>query len=76
MARTGPLAAPQRGGGGLTAPVAERYQREIDQGLSPIARWGEPADVGQAVATLATGGLPFSVGQVVYVDGGLSLKAF
>jgi hypothetical protein len=28
------------------------------------------------VATLASGGLPFSVGQVVYVDGGLNLKAF
>ena len=60
----------------MTAPVAERYQREIDHGLSPIARWGEPADVGRAVATLATGGLPFSVGQVVYVDGGLHLRAF
>ena len=60
----------------MTAPVAERYQREIDQGLSPIARWGEPADIGRAVATLATGGLPFSVGQVVYVDGGLNLRAF
>jgi NAD(P)-dependent dehydrogenase (short-subunit alcohol dehydrogenase family) len=60
----------------MTAPVAERYQREIDQGLSPIARWGEPADIGQAVATLASGGLPFSVGQVVYVDGGLNLRAF
>ena len=45
---------------------------EIARGLTPIARWGEPADVGRAVATLATGGLPFSVGQVVYVDGGLS----
>jgi NAD(P)-dependent dehydrogenase (short-subunit alcohol dehydrogenase family) len=60
----------------MTAPVAERYQREIDQGLSPIARWGEPEDIGRAVATLATGGLPFSVGQVVYVDGGLNLRAF
>jgi NAD(P)-dependent dehydrogenase (short-subunit alcohol dehydrogenase family) len=40
--------------------------------ITPIARWGEPADVGRAVATAATGGLPFSVGQVVYVDGGLS----
>jgi NAD(P)-dependent dehydrogenase (short-subunit alcohol dehydrogenase family) len=60
----------------MTAPVAERYQREIEGGLSPIARWGEPADIGRAVATLATGGLPFSVGQVVYVDGGLNLRAF
>jgi NAD(P)-dependent dehydrogenase (short-subunit alcohol dehydrogenase family) len=60
----------------MTAPVAERYERAIADGLSPIARWGEPEDVARAVATIATGGLPFSVGQVVYVDGGLNLKAF
>ena len=59
----------------MTAPVAERYEREIARGITPIARWGEPADVGRAVATIATGGLPFSVGQVIYVDGGLSLTA-
>ncbi|MGH6905499.1 MAG: SDR family oxidoreductase, partial [Geminicoccaceae bacterium] len=56
----------------MTAPAAERYEREIARGITPIARWGEPADVGRAVATAATGGLPFSVGQVIYVDGGLS----
>jgi NAD(P)-dependent dehydrogenase (short-subunit alcohol dehydrogenase family) len=60
----------------MTAPVAERYERAIADGLSPIARWGEADDVGRAVATLASGGLPFSVGQVIYVDGGLNLKAF
>ncbi len=57
----------------MTAPVADRYERRIRDGLSPIARWGEPEDVGRAVATLACGRLPFSVGQVVYVDGGLDL---
>jgi len=60
----------------MTAPVAERYEREIERGITPIARWGEPADVGRAVATIATGQLPFSAGQVVYVDGGLSLASF
>jgi NAD(P)-dependent dehydrogenase (short-subunit alcohol dehydrogenase family) len=60
----------------MTAPVAERYQREIERGITPIARWGEPADVGRVVATIATGQLPFSAGQVIYVDGGLSLPSF
>jgi NAD(P)-dependent dehydrogenase (short-subunit alcohol dehydrogenase family) len=60
----------------MTAPVAARYQREIAAGITPIARWGEPADVGRAVATIATGGLAFSAGQVIYVDGGLSLPSF
>jgi NAD(P)-dependent dehydrogenase (short-subunit alcohol dehydrogenase family) len=60
----------------MTVPSAERYEREIAQGLTPIARWGEPADVGRAVATIAAGQLPFSAGQVIYVDGGLSLPSY
>jgi 3-oxoacyl-[acyl-carrier protein] reductase len=60
----------------MTAPVAALYEREIAAGITPIARWGEAADVGRAVATIATGGLPFSVGQVIYVDGGLSVPRF
>ncbi len=58
----------------MTQPSAERLDRMIAEGFTPIRRWGEPADVGRAVATLACGGLPFSVGQVVHVDGGLTLR--
>jgi NAD(P)-dependent dehydrogenase (short-subunit alcohol dehydrogenase family) len=57
----------------MTAVAAQRLDAMIAAGVAPIARWGEPADVGKAVATVATGGLPFSAGQVVYVDGGLIL---
>jgi len=60
----------------MTAPVAERYDREIAAGATPIARWGEPEDIGRAVATAATGRLPFSVGQVIWVDGGLGVPRF
>ena len=60
----------------MTAPATERYDRAIAEGITPIARWGEPADIGRAVATAATGGLPFTVGQVLYVDGGLNQRAF
>jgi NAD(P)-dependent dehydrogenase (short-subunit alcohol dehydrogenase family) len=60
----------------MTAPSAEHYERAIAEGATPIARWGEPADVGRAVATIATGQLPFSAGQVIYVDGGLSLAHY
>ena len=48
----------------MTAPVAERYEREIARGITPIARWGEPADIGRAVATIATRQLPFSAGHL------------
>jgi 3-oxoacyl-[acyl-carrier protein] reductase len=60
----------------MTAPSAERYDREIAAGATPIPRWGEPDDVGRAVATAAAGRLPFSVGQVIYVDGGLGVPHF
>ncbi|MFC4166260.1 3-ketoacyl-ACP reductase [Teichococcus aestuarii] len=55
----------------LTAPVAEAYSRRIAEGLSPIRRWGEPEDVGRAVAMLAAGDLPFSTGDALHIDGGL-----
>jgi len=58
----------------MTRPSADRLDQLIAEGFTPIRRWGEPDDVGRAVATLAAGGLPFSVGEVVHVDGGLTLK--
>jgi NAD(P)-dependent dehydrogenase (short-subunit alcohol dehydrogenase family) len=60
----------------MTAPSAERYERERSARGTPTACWGEPAAVACAVATIASGRLPFSVGQVIYVDGGLSQKNF
>jgi NAD(P)-dependent dehydrogenase (short-subunit alcohol dehydrogenase family) len=58
----------------MTGPVHADYDRRINAGLSPIRRWGLPADVGRAVAALAAGALPFSTGEVIHVDGGLHLR--
>jgi 3-oxoacyl-[acyl-carrier protein] reductase len=58
----------------MTAAVAEKYDRLIDQGLMLQKRWGTPADVGRAVAMLARGDLPYSTGQVILVDGGLTVQ--
>jgi NAD(P)-dependent dehydrogenase (short-subunit alcohol dehydrogenase family) len=60
----------------MTAPVRERYTQLIADGLTPIRRWGTPADVGRAVVALATGAIPFSTGEVVNVDGGFHLRKF
>jgi NAD(P)-dependent dehydrogenase (short-subunit alcohol dehydrogenase family) len=57
----------------LTAPVAAAYDARIEAGLSPIRRWGEPEDVGRAVALLASGALPFSTGDAFHIDGGLHI---
>jgi 3-oxoacyl-[acyl-carrier protein] reductase len=58
----------------MTAPVREKYDRLIAEGLSPIARWGTPEDVGRAVAMLAGDALPFSTGEVINVDGGFHMR--
>ena len=57
----------------MTAVAAPRYDRLIADGLSPMRRWGEPADVGGVVAALADGRFHFSTGEVVHVDGGLHI---
>lgn len=58
----------------LTSVVKERYDRLIlEEGLTPIQRWGEPEDVGKAVAAIAEGLFPFSTGEVINVDGGFHL---
>ena len=57
----------------MTSGVTEKYDRLIEDGLLVQSRWGEPEDVGKAVAMLARGDLPYSTGQVVTVDGGLTL---
>ena len=58
----------------MTAPVKEKYDRLIADGMSPIRRWGQPADVATAVAMLASGALPFSTGERINVDGGFHIR--
>ena len=57
----------------MTAAVRDVYDRRIADGLVPELRWGQPDDVGRAVAALLRGDLPYATGTVVVVDGGLSL---
>jgi NAD(P)-dependent dehydrogenase (short-subunit alcohol dehydrogenase family) len=57
----------------MTAAVRDLYDRRIAEGLIPEHRWGEPADVGRAVAALLRGDVPYATGTVLHVDGGLSL---
>lgn len=58
----------------MTAPVQEKYDQLIADGLSPIRRWGQPGDVAAAVAMLASGALPFSTGERIHVDGGFHIR--
>ena len=58
----------------MTAPVKEKYDKLIAEGLTPIQRWGTPEDIGKAVAAIAQDLLPFSTGEVINVDGGFHLR--
>lgn len=58
----------------LTSVVKDKYDRLIlEEGLTPIKRWGTPADIGKAVLAIAEGLFPFSTGEIINVDGGFHL---
>lgn len=59
----------------MTAPVKEKYDRLISDGLTPIKRWGTPEDVAKAVLAVAKDYFPFSTGEVINVDGGFHLRS-
>jgi 3-oxoacyl-[acyl-carrier protein] reductase len=58
----------------MTSAVKDQYDRRIAEGLTPIARWGEPEDVARAVVALAGDCFPFTTGEVINVDGGFHLR--
>jgi NAD(P)-dependent dehydrogenase (short-subunit alcohol dehydrogenase family) len=59
----------------MTAPVQAKYDKLIDvDGILPVRRWGQPEDVGKAVAAIALDLLPYSTGQVIDIDGGYHLR--
>lgn len=57
----------------MTSGVKEKYDKLIEEGLCVQKRWGQPDDVGKAVASLAKGDFMYSTGQVIMVDGGMTI---
>jgi len=58
----------------MTAPVTEKYDRLIAEGLWPIRRWGQPEDIAKAVAAVVSDYFPFSTGGRIDVDGGFHIR--
>jgi NAD(P)-dependent dehydrogenase (short-subunit alcohol dehydrogenase family) len=58
----------------MTAPVKEKYDKLIADGLTPIRRWGTPEDVARAVVALTTDAFPFTTGDRINVDGGFHIR--
>ena len=58
----------------MTSKVKGKYDDLIEGGLLPLARWGEPEDIADAVFALTTGALPYVTGQSLDVDGGFHMR--
>ncbi len=55
----------------MTAPSKAKYDALIENGLTVIKRFGQPAEVARIAVTLASGLLPYTSGQAIQADGGL-----
>ena len=58
----------------MTKVVQKKYQKLIDEGLTPIKRFGTPKDVADCVAAACSGRLDFATGQVINADGGFHMR--
>lgn len=58
----------------MTDKVKAKYDALIAEGLLPMARWGQPEDVADAVWALCSGTLPYVTGQSIDVDGGFHIR--
>jgi 3-oxoacyl-[acyl-carrier protein] reductase len=57
----------------MTEKVHEKYDKLIDEGLTPIKRWGKPIDVAKPVIAIVSGLLPYSTGTIIDIDGGFHI---
>ncbi|NLK39082.1 MAG: 3-ketoacyl-ACP reductase [Clostridiales bacterium] len=60
----------------MTAPVTEKYEKLIAEGITPIKRFGLPQDVANCVLGLCSGLFDFSTGQIINADGGFHIRRF
>jgi len=57
----------------MTDAVQQKYDQLLAGGLTLDPRWGDPAELGRAVAMLASGQLSYATGNVLHIDGGMTL---
>ena len=58
----------------MTSTVHGKYNRLIDEGVFPIARWGRPEDVANAVSALVSDKFMYTTGNYIDVDGGFHIR--
>ena len=58
----------------MTCAVQDKYNTLIKSGAFPIARWGTPEDVADAVSVFSGNNFPYSTGNYIDVDGGFHIR--
>lgn len=58
----------------MTKGVQEKYDKLIQEGAFPIARWGRGEDVAEAAAVFAGDSFLYTTGNYIDVDGGFHIK--
>jgi len=58
----------------MTEKVQDKYAKLIEEGLTPIKRFGTPQDVADAVLGITGGHFDFATGQVFNIDGGFHIR--
>ena len=58
----------------MTSTVKDKYDRMIRDGVLPIARWGRPEDVANAVSVFCSDKMRYTTGSYLDVDGGFHIQ--
>ena len=58
----------------MTGAVHEKYDKLLAAGEFPIARWGKPEDIANAVSLLVSEKLSYTTGNFIDVDGGFHIR--
>ena len=58
----------------MTSVVTEKYDKMIEDGVFPIARWGKPEDVANMVSLFCSDKVLYTTGNYVDVDGGFHIR--
>ena len=58
----------------MTAAVTGKYRKLINEGVTPIRRFGQAKDVADCVMAAVSGRLDFATGQVLNADGGFHIR--
>ncbi len=58
----------------MTRVVHKKYSDLIEQGVFPIARWGQPEDIAGAVSAFCSEKFIYSTGNYIDLDGGFHIR--